>query len=245
MAKGIYLFMACTLLSLPLKAQHVHSAREREGKVFNMGATIGFNATFPVINSLSVDDVEVENIHIKYKVGHFASFFCRINMDRFFLQPNIFWHLSESEIHFNTPLNELPETLSNGKGEAPTTQIALQNSSLQVPIFVGYHIVRSGPYGLTFMAGPNFKYNYKESYTFLSTPTNYEYLSDNTPWGLGISTGISVQIRQLFFDFKYEFGLNQVETDFKSKTPAIPAISNNIKIDKRTNVMSFSLGLVF
>jgi len=222
----------------------IFSQRQTEGKVFNLGATIGFNTDLPVINSLYVDDVKLENVSVKYKVGHLASVFFRLNMDRLFLQPNFSWRKSEAEIHFTIPQNDISGKLVQ-ELNAPNAKLAMKVHSLQVPVLVGYHIVRQGRYGLSILAGPNFKYNYDVSYTSESTDSAHEFLSENTPLGIGITTGVAVKIWQLFFDFSYEFGLNQTESDFKSKDPEIPVISNNIRIDKRTNVMSFSLGFVF
>ena len=53
-----------------------------EDKAFNFGAKVGVNSTFPIVNSLTIDDVKAENIRLQYKVGYQASVFCRINIDR-------------------------------------------------------------------------------------------------------------------------------------------------------------------
>lgn len=58
-----------------------------EDKAFNFGAKVGVNSTFPIVNSLRIDDVEAENIRLQYKVGYQASIFCRINIDRFLSSP--------------------------------------------------------------------------------------------------------------------------------------------------------------
>ncbi len=63
-----------------------------EDKAFNFGAKVGVNSTFPIVNSLTIDDVKAENIRLQYKVGYQASVFCRINIDRFFIQPDLSWY---------------------------------------------------------------------------------------------------------------------------------------------------------
>ena len=94
------------------------------------------------------------------------------------------------------------------------------------------------------MAGPNLKYNYKTRYSASFVETSNEYISESTPYGINIATGIGVSIWRLFFDFTYEFGLNEVESNFKElKTNT--AQKGLMSIDKRTNVMSFSLGFLF
>ena len=65
--KKVYLIGA--LLSFGLLAE-AQSFMRFEDKAFNFGAKVGFNATFPVINSLSINGKEAENIDIEYKVGY-------------------------------------------------------------------------------------------------------------------------------------------------------------------------------
>ena len=73
--KKVYLIGA--LLSFGLLAE-AQSFMRFEDKAFNFGAKVGFNATFPVINSLSINGKEAENIDIEYKVGYLAAVFCRV-----------------------------------------------------------------------------------------------------------------------------------------------------------------------
>jgi len=215
-----------------------------QSKIFNLGATIGFNSTFPIIKSITIDDLQLENIRLTYKVGVQASVFGRINMDRFFIQPSLSWQHSEGDIHFNIPQSESSDQ-SATETTTQSTHLEMTRKSLQVPVHIGYHIVREGPYALSFLAGPTLKYDYDVTYKSRSTDSVHEFLSESNPLGLNIAMGISVQIWQLFFDFSYEFGLNQTESDFRNKQESSSIIDNNLRIDKRINVMSFSLGIIF
>lgn len=212
-----------------------------DDKAFNFGAKVGVNSTFPVINSLTIDDVEAENISLQYKVGYQASIFCRINIDRFFIQPDLSWYRTEGELHFSMPT---PESNLTNNNNPQTDQLLLKTSSLEMPVMIGYYLVKEAPYALSIMVGPKLKYNYKSNYTTYSSEITNEYVNDSTPFGLGIATGLGVSIARLFFEFTYEFGLNQVESDFRDKSSQIPT-GRNISIDKRTNVLSFSLGFLF
>lgn len=237
-------FLFTFILGLFCSFTYAQKQSEASDKIFNFGATIGCNSIFPIINSITIDDVELEEIyHVKYKVGYQGSVFCRINMDRFFIQPSISWRRSEADIIFTIPPSYLPGELGNEEN-AYTTSLSMQKRSLQTPVMIGYNIVRKGPYGLSFMAGPNVKYGYKTRYT--SPENNQEFLSENTPWQVSISMGIGVRIWQLFFDFCYELGINQLESDFKSKSNnSTSSIPYNVQIDKHTNVLNFSLGVLF
>lgn len=215
-----------------------------EDKAFNFGAKVGFNATFPVLNSLSINGKEAENIDIEYKVGYLAAIFCRVNIERFFLQPSFSWHRSEGNIRFTIPQTLSEENFQNNT-MVSSDLLMMKTNSLEVPIMVGYNLVKNGPYGLSLMIGPKFKYNYKLAYTVESSSTQIDYVNENTPFGLNIATGVGVSIGRLFFDFVYEFGLNQVESDFERVDNPVPEINYDINIDKRVNVMSISLGFLF
>lgn len=233
---GILLFACCLT-----QAQNFWEIKD---KPFNFGGKVGFNATFPIINSLTIDGTEVDNIHLQYKVGYLAALFCRVNMNRFFLQPSIAWYRADGKIYFNMPTGDTDQKRALVYNSSPD-YMEIRTHSLEIPVMVGYHLVKQGPYGLSLMLGPKMKYNYKIAYT-TSISNNYQrFESDNTPFGINIAAGVGVSIWRLFLDFIYEFGLNQVESDFKYNPSQVPVSSHEIRIDKRTNVMSFSLGFMF
>ena len=240
--KKIYFILLLLPLCLSLQAQKLLEIRE---KSFNWGGKVGFSSTFPIINSLVISDQHAEDIRMQYKVGYLAAAFARVNIDRFFIQPSLAWRYSEGDIHFTMPGNNnsgiiMPRDLIIERDN----QIEYKAASLEVPVMVGYYLVKEGPYALSMMVGPNIKYTYKSSYTTDLTDAIHEYKSDSTPFGIGIATGLGVSIWRLFFDFTYEFGLNQVESGFKEKNSNLPA-ENSMTIDRRTNAMSFTLGFLF
>ncbi|MDR0430893.1 MAG: PorT family protein [Tannerellaceae bacterium] len=221
---------------------HAQEPVKVEDKIFNWGAKLGLNSTFPIINSISIDDKKAENIRLQYRVGFLVATFCRINFDAFFIQPSISWHRSSGDIHFNLPVD--PVKTGTLAATRNFDQLNYTVNSVEVPMLIGYKIVNESPYGLSFMAGPNIKYSYNIKYEsdFYDSPR--KYISDSTPWGINIVCGVGVSIWRFFFDVTYEFGLNQVDSDFKDNSSKEPS-ENNITIDKRTNVMSFSLGFLF
>lgn len=241
MAKKISFIGMLVFVCLTMKAQ---TFMKVEDKSFNFGGKIGFNATFPIIHSLTVDGNEVEDMHLQYKVGYLAALFCRVNIDRFFIQPSFAWHRADGEVYYNLP------SATNNDNENPTyssssNRLEVKTRSLEMPIMIGYHLVKQGPYGLSLMIGPKLKYNYKLSYTSSITDDHQRFENDNAPFGINIATGVGVSIWRLFFDFVYEFGINSVESDFTYIPSQAPALSHDIHIDKRFNTMSFSLGFLF
>ncbi|WP_455637648.1 porin family protein [Parabacteroides sp.] len=237
--RKLFLLLSLLLLLVTANAQKFIQI---EDKAFNFGAKVGYNSTFPIINSLTIDGVEAENVRLQYKVGYQASVFCRINVDRFFIQPDFSWQRTEGNILFSLPASTESDLVDGNTPKAD--QFLLRTSSLAMPVMIGYYLVKEGPYALSFMAGPKLKYNYKARYTTHFSEITNEYINDSTPFGVGIATGLGVSIWRLFFEFTYEFGLNKVESDFKDKSSQTPT-ERSISIDKRTNMMSFSLGFLF
>lgn len=238
--KKIGLIILLYLCCLTVKAQKI---MQLEDKAFNFGASVGFNATFPIINSLEIDGNKIDDVRVQYKVGYLAAVFFRVNIERFFIQPSFAWYDSEGELYFNLPATD--NAINTTPDIEAKDQLTMQAKSLEMPIMIGYHLIKKGPYGLSLMVGPKVKYNYKTTYTSNISDYCQEFSSESAPWGVNIRTGVGVSIGRLFFDFVYEFGLNQVESDFRDKNLAASPTTHDIRIDKHTNVMSFSLGFLF
>lgn len=216
-----------------------------EDKTFNWGGKVGVNAALPIVKSLTIDNQEMEDIRLQYKVGYQAAVFARANIDRFYIQPSLAWQYTEGDIRFNIPQteNSLPDG-TNTQMPIGKNRITYKSATLEVPVMIGYYLVKEGPYALSMMFGPNIKYNYKTRYSTDMTDRPREFEDDNTPFGISIAAGLGVSIWRLFLDFSYEFGLNEVASDFRE----IGTEANQkgtLNIEKRTNIMSFSLGFLF
>lgn len=228
------------MLSMGSRAQKF---MQIEDKAFDFGAKVGFAATFPIVNSLMIDGNRVGEVNVQYKVGYMAAVFCRVNIDRFFIQPSLAWHRSEGDLYFNLPYSSSYDTQTSLYEK--NDRLKMTTRSLEVPVMIGYSLVKKGPYGLSVMAGPKFKYDYKVTYESYLADVYGEYTNNRAHFGVNIATGVGVSIGRLFFDFAYEFGLNQTETDFRPVAKEATADTHDLRIDKRTNVMSFSLGFLF
>lgn len=219
-----------------------------EEKTFNWGGKIGLNAAIPIVESITINGIEMENINQQYKVGYEASIFARLNIQRFYIQPAFSWQYTQGEIRFNIPTGSDSPSLPNGfifQNEGTPNLITYKAATLVVPVMIGYYIIKEGPFALSLMLGPNLKYNYKTHYSTNLTDQARKFEDDNTPFGLGLATGVGVSIGRLFFDFNYEFGLNEVVSDFYEIGKNNVSNDNLLRIEKRTNTMSFSLGFLF
>lgn len=208
---------------------------------FNWGAKVGFSSVLPVINTFTIEDVPIES-NIEYKVGYMAALFLRLNFDRFFLQPSVAWYHTESKFYFNMPEDVNP--LKSTSTKQMSDQLNLKIQSLALPVMIGYNIVKEKPFGLSLMAGANIRYNYKIEYTSNLDYYRGRYTTDDTKFRVNLVGGIGVTLWQMFFDFTYEVGLNHRETNFKRIEDDFP-LAGNIILDKRLNMMGFSLGVLF
>ncbi|MGM9758615.1 MAG: porin family protein [Parabacteroides sp.] len=225
-----------------LQAQRLMEMRD---KSFNFGAKVGLNTVFPYITELTLDGVSIDETYAQYKVGYLASIFCRFNTQHFFVQPALTWQRSVSEFSFFTENNTSGENDPNPSYSISAYNLAMQSSSLEVPVLFGYHIVRQSPYGLSLMAGPKLRYIYQEKYTGSDMEeVSYLFEQSDKPITVNVVTGVSVTIGQLFFDFTYEFGLPQ-KSDFLSNNKSLQDSSHKLHINRHTNVLNFSLGILF
>lgn len=240
--KKLGLLLLLVSFCMPMYPQKLIQFKE---KTFMWGAKVGFTSSFPIVTSLTINDVEAENIRMQYKVGYEAATFARINIYKFFLQPSFLWRHYENEIHFdlsnnaNTTLDQSYDAITQGEN-----QITYNSSSIDFPFLIGFYAVKEAPYTLSLMIGPNVQYIYKKNYSTYFTDSPLAYVDDNTPINVDIATGTSVSIGRLFFDFKYEFGINQIKSKFTGKNEQT-STTNHVILKRRTNAMSFSLGFVF
>lgn len=240
--KKLGLLLLLIAFYIPMPAQKLIQLKE---KTFMWGAKVGFTSSFPIVTSLTINNIEAENVRLQYKVGYEAATFARINIHKFFLQPSILWRHYENDIQFdqtnntNATMDQPYDAISQGEN-----QIKYNSSSIDFPFLVGIYAVKEAPYTLSLMIGPNVQYIYKKHYSTKFTNSPLEHVNDNTPINIDIATGTSVSIGRLFFDFKYEFGINEIKSEFARENKQTSA-TNRLLLKRRTNAMSFSLGFVF
>lgn len=238
------LILLFLLSSTCLMAQELDSLKVREKQItsFNWGAKVGFNSILPVINTLTVDGVPLES-KVEYKVGYMGALFFRLNIDRFFLQPSVAWQHTEAQLLFTRPkLSDLSQPTVPSKQMSDRLNLTIR--SLEAPVMIGYNIVKEKPFGLSITAGANLKYNYKIRYTTNLDGYRDEYTTDDTQFRINLVGGIGVTLWEMFFDFTYEVGLNHRERNFTRVADNVP-LPAEIVLDKRLNMMGFSLGVLF
>lgn len=227
------------LVSLAAPAQ---SIMEVYDKPCSFSVRVGFNSSFPVIHSFMLDDQAIDHFRLHYKVGYMASVLCSINMNRFFIQPAVNWERSSSEIQFAWPQTE--EIYPSGSISVYDHKIDAEYNSIAVPVLVGYHLVKEGPYGLNFKLGPKGVYHYKKQQSGSGPQAIITHQDDNINYAVDLVTAVGVTIGRLFLDFSYEFELHKTQSTYtyQSLTQNQAGI---LSIQQRRNALSFSLGLNF
>ena len=101
--KKIYLILLILPFCFPANAQKFIKI---EDKTFNWGGKVGVTAALPIVKSLTIDNQEMEDIRLQYKVGYQAAACARVNIERFYIQPSLAWQYTEGDIRFNIPQTE-------------------------------------------------------------------------------------------------------------------------------------------
>lgn len=220
----------------------VHAQNEwghRRPKPVNFGIRAGFNSSMYLVSDLKIKDVTIHDYQNNYKIGYSGAVFMRVNFQRHYLQPEISYQISRCEIAFDKLGSQLP--IISPDYASITSKI----HCVEFPVLYGYNIVKRGPYGLSVFAGPKIKYIWgkynKISFDNFDQQDIHEELH---PLNISVTVGTAVTISRIFFDFRYELGLNNISKSITYNSLSSGAESEII-FDRRENVLSFSLGFIF
>lgn len=222
--------------------------KTRNDRAVNFGIKGGFTSSLFLVSNFSVNGVVIEEVQNNYKIGQFGSIFMRLNVGRHFLQPEISYNVNRCNITFEKPLTE----------DAPVGAIPEEASitssihSIDIPVIYGYNFIKEGPYSLAVFAGPKIRYIWDQKSKVTFENFDQQDIKEKLrPLNLSVTAGVAVTISRVFFDFRYDIGLHNIS---KSVTYGIPAdgnaaneadSNNEIRFQRRDNVLSFSLGVFF
>ncbi len=221
------------------------SLMKPQDKVFNLGVKAGgMRSIYPDISSIELGgtDLSVEDIRFKHYVGYTAELLIRVNIDRFFIQPSASWNISQADILFDvfSPASE------NMEQKVYPQLITMRIKSLEVPVVVGYHLVKENPYVLSVMSGVKMKYNYDLRFTSNEQHVSFLYNDDSWPFHWALYGAMEVVIGKLTFGVGYEYGLRRIHSHFdffsyRSELENPPPMH----IRERLNGLSMSVGIMF
>ena len=215
-------------------ASHKHSA-------VSFGVKGGFNSTMLFADVFHIGGNKVSDTQNNYKVGYFASAFLRFNFKKHFIQPEISYNVNQASVSINAQ----PENSTLIPGNA---LVKSKMYSFDFPLLYGYKFIDQHPYGMALFVGPKVAWTWDKH-------TNVEYIGfyqkdineEFKPLNYSAIFGLAVNISNIFCDFRYEIGLNNISESivYNQQETSIPHNEKEIIFKRRRNVLSFSVGFIF
>ncbi len=143
---------------------------------FDLGLKAGINTSKI---SLNIDDYNSESI-VKYHVGAFG----RIGWSRIFIQP---------EMYFSKKGGDVTSNMFDAVA-------SFDFNTFDVPVLLGFKVIKDGPVNLQLVAGPVFSSITKSD---LSGDLSAEYFENHY---VGLQYGIGIDVLFLTFDARMEHG---------------------------------------
>lgn len=217
-------------------------AEKNKKKKVSIGIKGGFNSTMMFTDKLSYGEQEITELQNNYKVGFLATVFTRITLkNKHFLQPEITYSVSQGSIS-SSNLRENATILKDN------ALIKTKITSLEVPLLYGYKFIDSYPYGMSFFLGPKIGWVIKkQSYSEYSGFYQTEIKETISPLNYSGVLGIGVNISNIFFDFRYEIGCNNItkSLEYNKELTQEPYNEKELTLERRKNILSFSVGVIF
>ena len=211
-------------------------------KKINFGIKAGFNSSMFMVSELKIKDVTIDEVQNNYKIGYFGALFIRLNMKKHFIQPEVSYNVTKCEITFDKLGSQHPDIAP----DYASVESVLH--SIDVPILYGYNIVKKGPYGMSIFGGPKLRYLWgkQNEITFINFDQKgiHEKLH---PFNASIVMGVGVNISRIFFDFRYELGIDNISKSItydNINSDGTTGVSNII-FQRRDSALSFSFGFIF
>ena len=230
---AIILLSLCCLSSL--------QARQKKEQLINFGVKTGFSSTMYEVQQLQIADRPINEYTTKSEISSFYTAFARFNINRrHYLQTEASYNISNYTIVFATQqwdTNAFPQDLSS---------ISTKITGIEAPLFYGYHIIKEGPYGMSFYAGPKAKLilTNNSRHHFVNFP--YESISETIrPINFSLLIGMGINIRNVFFDFSFEYGLHNISKGFTVVDFDEYTSYDDFIFNRRKSVLSFSIGFIF
>ena len=229
--------MRCLIIVLIAAFPFITTAQEK-GKVrFNVGLKAGFQAVTYNDPEFDIEGYKFDTNNIQSnKIGYAFSAFARISKNKFYLQTEGAFGITNHSFDFMDEQENI-----DGNFIPNNTVYDLRTYCIQVPILFGYNIVERGRYGLGIFTGPRTKFVLtslsQQNFKHFKHDGLEEVLKDKTYYW---EIGLGVNIHNVFFDFAYDLGITKASEYIISDKEGIKFNS-----DRRDNILSFSIGLIF
>ncbi|MBO7231209.1 MAG: PorT family protein [Bacteroidaceae bacterium] len=211
-------------------------AEEQEKRMkFNYGAKAGFQAIAYNNPVFEIDGYEFDsNTLHSNKIGYTIAPFVRLTRNRVYVQSECVFGIARHSFDFNSTSDEeniIPNEITYN----------LRTICLQVPIVFGYNIINDKKYVMSLFTGPKTKFVFtshsKQEFEHFEYYDLEEVLKKRCYYW---EIGLGVKIGHVFFDFVYDWGITKASEYIVSEIE-----SRKFRSDRRDNILSFSVGMIF
>lgn len=218
-------------------------AQERQ-KWVEWGVKAGVNAPYISIEEFEIDGIKKDDPETQTQVGYFFALFSRVNFHKHYIQLEASTHYTRSEIAID--LTDFGYSLEN-TGINPDSKLKFHRRTLEFPLLYGYNFVKKNPYELALFVGPKLRYTFDRGNDDTKSSNNaIEILEKSKPLTACIVFGLGTRISNFVLDVRYEFGVDNISKS-SAYTLKLPTGENSgeLTLNRRMNLMSFSLGVIF
>ena len=215
------------------------AAQENEKQLrFNFGAKAGFQAIAYNNPEFEIEGYEFNtNTLHSNKIGYTVAPFIRLTNKKLYVQAETVFGIARHSFDFK----EVDENDNSSSIVANQTTYNLRTICLQVPIVVGYHIIQEGKYQMSLFTGPKTKFVFtahsNQEFKHFKDDSLEEVLKKRCYYW---EAGLGVKIGYVFFDFIYDWGITKASEYIISKDE-----NKKFRSDRRDNIFSFSVGMIF
>lgn len=224
----------CILLLFPC----LLGAQESDKRLrFNAGLKVGFQAVTYNDPTFGIEGYTYNSNTIQSnRIGYTVSPFMRLSRGRLYIQIESAFGITRHSFDFTDTRESNIEKITPN-----IPQYDLKTYCLQVPILFGYEFVKQEKYGMSVFTGPRIKFTFTshddQQYRHFAYDDLHEVLKKQTYYW---EIGLGIKIHNVFFDFVYDMGL----TDASEYIEA-PKVKKHFKSERKDNILSFSVGMIF
>ena len=237
MKKG-FAITVCILLLLPCCITAQEKGKEKKPKaIFNAGFKAGFQAITYNDPEFNIDGYTYNKSTIQSnKIGYSIAPFFRLSYGRLYLQTDAAFGITRHSFDFTDSNTATIENIVPN-----STVYELKTYCLQVPLLIGYDVLKKDGYGMSIFTGPRTKFIFtaqsEQKFKHFAYEGLEEVLNDKVYYW---EIGLGVKIYNVFFDFVYDLGLTDTSKQIISEKEG-----KAFSIKHRDNILSFSVGMIF
>jgi hypothetical protein len=202
-------------------------------KVFNWGFKVGLNANAVMHLNGTQGETELVNLSFQNKSGYDVTGFLRVNLDRFFIQPELGWSTLNKGISFSFLSDQEP---------LPVFELQFRTKTVHADGLIGYNITKTGPFVFNVLSGTTLRYKFDTRFS-AAHPKSEHRDADPIYNAFGVF-GFSVNIAHAHFDIRYAVSMLTTNLHFNNIADK-PDWLNDVVINKSENLLSFSCGVMF